>query len=117
MSEWLARFEVETTAAPFGDFKQLLRFVQSDLSWHCCPHVLIMSDSDAIPSDQIVRMCVPTERQPYDRTLQDFRDAFHRALAEQNRERARPHAYENLVQTHVFYLLKPRPCPIENNHL
>jgi len=52
----------------------------------CITVLPIMSDSDAIPSDQIVRMCVPTEPQPYDQDIQDFRSTLHEALAAQRRQ-------------------------------
>jgi hypothetical protein len=52
----------------------------------CITVLPILSDSDAIPSDQIVRMCVPTERQPYDQDLQEFREGIHDKLAAQGHQ-------------------------------
>jgi hypothetical protein len=52
----------------------------------CISVVPIASDSDSIPSDQIVRMCVPTERQAYDQDLEDFQESLHQALATQSRQ-------------------------------
>jgi hypothetical protein len=54
----------------------------------CMTVIPIVSDSTATPADQIVRMCVPTERQPYDQDLQDFRNSFHQTLAEERRQLA-----------------------------
>jgi hypothetical protein len=52
----------------------------------CISVVPIASDSDAILSEQIVRMCVPSERQAYDQDLQDFKEKLHQALAAQSRQ-------------------------------
>jgi hypothetical protein len=52
----------------------------------CISIVPIASDSDSIPSDQILRMCVPPERQAYDQDLEDFRENLHQALAAQSRQ-------------------------------
>ena len=52
----------------------------------CISVIPIISDSTTTPEDQIVRMCVPTERQPYDQDIQDFRTNIAKALAEQARQ-------------------------------
>jgi hypothetical protein len=82
---------IDGTASVVPDsLDQAIRAIESEADqFHrgdCVTVLPIMSDSDAIPSDQIVRMCVPTERQPYDQDLQDFRNIFHEALAAQRRQ-------------------------------
>jgi len=51
----------------------------------CMTVLPIISDSDALPSEDIVRGCAPTDRQPYDQDLKAFRDRMRRALEEQGR--------------------------------
>jgi hypothetical protein len=52
----------------------------------CISVVPIASDSDSTPSGQIVRMCVPSERQAYDQDLEEFQENLHEALATQSRQ-------------------------------
>jgi hypothetical protein len=52
----------------------------------CISVVPIVGDSDAVASGQIVRKCVPTERQPYDQELTDFQIDLHQMLAAQSRQ-------------------------------
>lgn len=40
----------------------------------------IISTSVSIPSDEIIRGCAPTQRQPYDQDLKVFRDQLHKSV-------------------------------------
>lgn len=68
--------------------------VQADQLRHgdCITVIPIIGDSDSVPSDLIVRKCVPLERQSYDQEMTDFRSEVHHALSELTLKLNKQHA-------------------------
>lgn len=50
----------------------------------CLTVLPILSDADAIPPGQVVRICVPIDRALYDQDLRDYQEHLHRALGGQS---------------------------------
>ncbi len=67
---------------------------QADQLHHgdCITVIPIIGDSDSVPSDLIVRKCVPLERQSYDQEMTDFRFEVHHALSELTLKLNKQHA-------------------------
>lgn len=67
-----------------ASFDQAIKAIESEAEQlhrgDCVTVLPILSDSDSIPSDEIVRACVPTARTAYDQDLKDFHEQFRQRM-------------------------------------
>lgn len=84
-------FLVDSTASVVpSSFAEAINAIEAHVNrmqrGDCITVMPIISDSDAIPSDEIVRGCAPEARQPYDQDLKAFRDRLHGAIEAQSQK-------------------------------
>lgn len=81
-------FVLDSTASIVpGSFAQAVKAIESYVGQmrrgDCMTVLPILSDSDALPSEDIVRGCAPTHREPYDQDLKAFRQTLRSHLEDQ----------------------------------